>query len=207
VILLPESVAIAGEGRNYRQTTQLILKTMTQPATSNLTRHIPNGITSIRIVIAAVFPFCPEPAHLPLVLAGLATEFLDGFVARLCNWTSYLGQVLDPIADKLFVLSISVTWIMLGKITLLQWLLFALRDFGVFFIFLILLAIGRLRTVRSVKARFPSKLTTAFQYLLFLVVLSGNSRFLMPLAILTAITGLIATLQYAYLIRLELKNL
>lgn len=179
---------------------------MTRTTTSSLARHIPNGITAIRIVIAAVFPLCPEAAHLPLILAGLATEFLDGFLARLCNWTSYLGQVLDPIADKLFVLSVSVTWILLGNITLLQWLLFALRDFGVFFIFLILLAIGRLRTVRSVKARFLSKVTTAFQYLLFLVVLADQSRFLIPLAVLTAITGLFATLQYAYLIRLELEN-
>ena len=69
-----------------------------------------------------------------LILAGLASEFLDGFIARLCNWTSYLGQVLDPIADKLFVLSVSLTWIALGKLTLLQWLLFALRDFGPFLV-------------------------------------------------------------------------
>lgn len=179
---------------------------MNQPTTNSLTRHVPNGITTLRILIAAAFPLCPESAHLPLILAGLASEFLDGFLARLFNCTSYLGQVLDPIADKLFVLSISVTWIVLGKITLLQWLLFALRDFGVFFIFLILLAIGRLRSVKSVKARFLSKVTTAFQYLLFLVVLSDNPRFLLPLAVLTAVTGLVATLQYAYLIRLELKN-
>ncbi|MCB1672802.1 MAG: hypothetical protein KDI29_16870, partial [Pseudomonadales bacterium] len=114
---------------------------------------------------------------------------------------SYLGQVLDPIADKLFVLSVSVTWIVLGKITLLQWLLFALRDFGVLLIFLVLLTIGRIRSTRSVPARLPSKITTAFQYLLFLAVLTGNVRLVMPLALLTALIGLIATLQYIYLIR------
>jgi cardiolipin synthase len=170
-------------------------------------RHIPNGITSLRIAIAAIFPFCPESVHLVLILAGLATEFLDGLIARSFNWTSYLGQVLDPIADKLFVLSVSVTWIVLGNITLLQWLLFALRDFGVFFIFLGLLVMGKVGTVKSVKARFPSKLTTALQYLLFLLVLTANTQFLMPLAILTATTGLIATLQYAHLIRLSLRGL
>ena len=169
-------------------------------------RHIPNGITSLRIVIAAVFPFAPESAHLLLILAGLATEFLDGFIARLGNWTSYLGQVLDPIADKLFVLSVSVTWIVLGKVTLVQWLLFALRDFGVFFIFLGLLAIGKISSVKSVKARFPSKLTTALQYLLFLLVLTDNFQLLTPLALLTAGTGFVATLHYAYLIQISLKN-
>ena len=170
-------------------------------------RHIPNGITSLRIVVAAIFPFTPESIHLLLILAGLATEFFDGFIARTCNWTSYLGQVLDPVADKLFVLSVSVTWIVLGKVTLLQWLLFALRDFGVFFIFLGLLLMGQVRSVKSVKARFPSKLTTALQYLLFLLVLTDNIQLLMPLAIITAATGLIATMQYAHLIRLSLREL
>jgi len=177
---------------------------MGQQSTDNhrsLLSQIPNGITSSRILIALLFPFCPESWHLPLILIGLASEFLDGFIARVCNWTSYLGQVLDPVADKLFVLSISLTWIVLNRITLQQWLLFALRDFGVLLIFLLLLASGRVRTVRSVKARFPSKLTTAFQYLLFLMVLTGSTRMVMPLALLTAGIGLIATLQYAYLIR------
>ena len=169
-------------------------------------RHIPNGITSLRIGIAVLFPFVPESTHLVLILAGLATEFLDGFIARLGNWTSYLGQVLDPVADKLFVLSVSVTWIILGKITLLQWLLFALRDFGVLFIFLGLLAAGKVGSVKSVKARLPSKLTTGLQYALFLLILTGNTRFVMPLALLTAATGLAATMQYAYLIRLSLQD-
>jgi len=169
-------------------------------------RHLPNGITSLRILIAAGFPFCPESWHLPLILAGLASEFLDGFIARLGNWTSYLGQVLDPIADKLFVLSVSVTWIFLGQITLLQWLLLALRDFGVLLIFLALLASGRVRAVRSVKARFPSKLTTGLQYLFFLMVLAGGTDWLLPLALLTASTGLVATGHYAYLIWLALHG-
>ena len=174
---------------------------------TDVLRHIPNGMTSLRIVIAAVFPFVPESTHLFLILAGLTTEFLDGFIARLGNWTSYLGQVLDPIADKLFVLSVSVTWIILGKVTLIQWMLFALRDFGVFFIFLSLLLTGKLGSVRSVKARLPSKLTTALQYLLFLLVLTDNTQLLMILAITTAVTGLIATLQYAHLIRLSFRTL
>ena len=61
--------------------------------------------------------------------------------------------------------------------------------------------LGRIRTVESIKARFPSKLTTAFQYLVFGVVLLDQLHFLMPLALLTAATGLIATIHYAYLLK------
>ena len=163
--------------------------------------YIPNAITVSRIAIAAIFPFCPESYHLMLIVAGLATEFLDGFIARLFKWTSYLGQVLDPIADKLFVLSVSLTWIWLGKLTLIQWLLLGLRDFGVFFIFLALAVRGKALTVKSEKARMPSKITTVFQYLVFLLILSGNLEYLTPLAIVTAIFGLAATLQYIYLLK------
>jgi len=172
---------------------------------SDLWAQIPNGITCLRIIIAAVFPFCPESLHLMLIMVGLATEFLDGFIARLCNWTSYLGQVLDPVADKLFVLSVSVTWIVLGKISLLQWLLLAVRDFGVLFIFLALLATGKARGFRSVKARLPSKITTGLQYLVFLLVLAGLPRWLNPLVTVTAVLGLVAFLHYAYLVRQALR--
>ena len=55
----------------------------TRSSQTGMLRHIPNGITSLRIVIAALFPFAPESSHLLLILAGLATEFLDGFIAHL----------------------------------------------------------------------------------------------------------------------------
>lgn len=164
-------------------------------------RHIPNAITGIRLVIAAIFPFCPESLHLTLILVGLATEFLDGFIARLFNWTTYLGQVLDPVTDKLFVLSVSLTWVWLGKLTVLQWLLLGLRDFGVLFIFLLLILLGKIASVKSVQAQFPSKLTTAMQYLVFLLVLTSNVQYLMPLVLLTAGIGLVATVHYAYILK------
>ena len=163
--------------------------------------HIPNAITAIRIAVAAVFPFCSESIHLWLIVIGLATEFLDGFVARAFKWTTYLGQILDPVADKLFVLSVSLTWVWLGHLSVTQWLLLGLRDFGVLFIFLALLALGKIRSVRSIKAQLPSKLTTAMQYLVFLLVLTESFQFLTPLAILTAVAGLVATLHYTYLLR------
>jgi len=163
-------------------------------------RHIPNTITSLRIVIALFFPFAPESWHLTLVFIGLATEFLDGFLARTFHWTSYTGQILDPIADKVFVFSVSVTWIMMEKLSLLEWFLLATRDFGVLLIFLLVLVQGKLRETRSPRARIPSKITTALQYGVFLLVLANQLQWMMPLAIVTAVCGIIATCQYAWLV-------
>lgn len=178
---------------------------MNEAMTPGFARHLPNGITSLRILIAVVFPLVPETFHPWLIFAGLASEFLDGFVARWFGWTSYLGQVLDPIADKLFVLSISLTWIWLDKLALWQWLLLAARDFGVLFIFLALLMTGKVRKVRSVSARLPSKITTALQYLVFLVILSGTPALLTPLALVTAVVGFAATVQYVGLVRQSMR--
>ena len=163
-------------------------------------RHIPNGITSLRLIIAAIFPFCSESLHFALLLLGLASEFLDGFIARLFHWQSYLGQVLDPIADKLFVLSVSITWILLDKLSLAEWLLLATRDMGVLLILISLIIQQKIRSTRSPKARLPSKITTALQYAVFFLVLSNQSQWVLPLAALTALVGIIAVVQYARLL-------
>ncbi len=167
-------------------------------------RHIPNGLTVLRLLVALYFPFAPQSYHLYLIAVGLATEFLDGFIARLQNWTSYLGQVLDPVADKLLVLSVSLTWVWLDKLSLVQWLLLATRDFGVLFIALVLLARGKAGSVKSLKARFPSKVTTALQYAAFLLILADLVDYLTPLILATAVLGAVAAAQYAHLLRDEL---
>ncbi len=179
-----------------------------EPASQNtsMLRHIPNAITFLRIIVAAVFPFSSESYHVWLIGVGLVTEFLDGFIARTFRWTSYFGQVLDPVADKLFVLSVSLTWIWLDKLTVAQWLLLGARDFGVLFIFLALLAAGRIGKVESVKARLPSKVTTALQYLVFLLVLTENYDYLGFTALLTAAIGIVAAGQYAYLLQQSIRS-
>lgn len=133
-------------------------------------------------------------------MVALVTEFLDGFIARLFSWTSYFGQVFDPVADKLFVLSVSLTWVNMGKVTILQWLLLALRDFGVLFIVAALFLTKKLHSVKSIQARLLSKLTTGLQYLIFLLVIMDCPELLLPVAIVTGLTGLLAVLQYIYLL-------
>jgi cardiolipin synthase (CMP-forming) len=75
-------------------------------------RHIPNVITSIRILLVA--PIALALVHHQLattiVLFGVAalSDVADGSLAKRNGWQSELGAVLDPAADKLLLATVFV---------------------------------------------------------------------------------------------------
>ena len=80
-------------------------------------RHVPNALTTLRLVLAAGFfamlswyqyegrgdPTLLNVAFLVYVLA-LVTDFLDGYLARKWGVEGAFGRVLDPFVDKVLVL-------------------------------------------------------------------------------------------------------
>lgn len=71
---------------------------------------LPNVLSFIRLLGVPLFLWLLLERRLDLwavvVLAvGGATDWLDGFLARRWNQRSRLGQVLDPAADRLYILS------------------------------------------------------------------------------------------------------
>ncbi len=71
--------------------------------------NVPNTITLFRLALIPVFLglFLSHRVEWALACFGLAavSDALDGFFARLLNQRSKLGAILDPIADKLLILS------------------------------------------------------------------------------------------------------
>ena len=83
-------------------------------------KHIPNILTCLRLLMVPVFIvlfFAVSPlAALPVSwLAGL-TDVLDGYLARKNGWISRLGQMLDPVADKLMQGALLVSLLISGLI-------------------------------------------------------------------------------------------
>ena len=78
-------------------------------AVSNRLLTIPNALSVLRLVGVPVFLWAvlserDEIAFLVLVLSGV-TDYLDGKIARRFGMESRLGQFLDPIADRLYILT------------------------------------------------------------------------------------------------------
>ncbi len=74
---------------------------------------VPNFLSVLRLAGVPLFLWLvlgPEAdgwALGVLMLSGV-TDFLDGYLARKLDQTSVLGQILDPVADRLYILAVVV---------------------------------------------------------------------------------------------------
>lgn len=77
--------------------------------------NLPNKLTLLRVLMIPIFMifallengFCQFITMALFVLASL-TDYLDGYIARKCNLVTDFGKFMDPIADKLLVMSAMV---------------------------------------------------------------------------------------------------
>lgn len=162
-------------------------------------KWVPNALSIFRIFVAFAFPFLPATVGLRVmaVVAASLSEFLDGFLARRWNAVSKVGQVLDPVADKLFVLSTAGTLILEGRLTLLQFVLLASRDFVVAIGTLSVWAESRQESIDHLKPRILGKIATGFQFGL-LFVMFAELGFAKPFLDLTIVASGLAAIDYLY---------
>ena len=169
---------------------------------SNMT--VPNIITALRIILAPIFVIYLINDQLTtglivLIISGLS-DGADGLVARLFNQKSKLGTYLDPLADKITLISAFVALSIHGYLP--SWLVVMVisRDtlilIGVFVLFLN-------NTTFNVIPSFSSKVTTCFQFFTVIVVLSREllpslEKFYPALFYITGFFTVVSFLQYMY---------
>jgi cardiolipin synthase len=85
--------------------------TVAEPALpSDRVWTVPNGLSALRLLGVPLFcwlalgPKDDGWAVIVLMVAGF-TDYLDGKIARRYNLTSELGKLLDPAADRLYILA------------------------------------------------------------------------------------------------------
>jgi cardiolipin synthase (CMP-forming) len=92
-----------------------------------------NIITAARIILAPVLVYAlfkKNTTHLPAMIFFICilTDAMDGFVARLLNCKTVSGKFLDPLADKLLLISTFFALTLMGKIPVWLLLLILGRD-------------------------------------------------------------------------------
>ena len=168
---------------------------------SSFKKLLPNFLTILRIILT---PICLYFLFIDIVIIAFIlfliasfTDFLDGYFARKYNSISKLGAFIDPIADKMLVVGLFISFYILN-IIIDEYILFMgiFRDVFVTILRILMQSNGSVMITSKI-----SKLKTAFQFLvitlLFLkIILFINSGDLilyciaLVSAILTFYTGI-----------------
>ncbi len=134
-------------------------------------RQVPNWISLSRLLMAGAFVGTDAMGtRVALIVLAAATDFLDGYIARRARVASRWGALLDPIADRVFVLTVVSTFLFTGRIGTLGYFVILFRDLMTAVGFLVARVIPWLRPVEF-RARGSGKLVTVLQLLTFVAVL------------------------------------
>ena len=165
--------------------------------------NIPNSISLLRIGLVPLVVWLILTNHLQtafyiFVLAGVS-DAVDGYIAKRFGMKTELGAYLDPIADKLLLVSIYVTLGVSGEIP--SWLVILIVSRDILIIMGFLLS-WMLDHPLKVDPALISKINTAVQIVLAAVVLGdigfdlGIENLRVALVFLTGILTLVSASAY-----------
>jgi phosphatidylglycerophosphate synthase len=157
--------------------------------------YIPDLLTVSRFPMAGAFLLVEgAPARLGLVAAASLSDWLDGWLARRREHGTTWGALLDPIADKTFVLAAFLAFVLEGTLSPGQLFLVLLRDIFTAVGFVVAWLMPSLDASRF-KARLPGKIVTVLQLLVLFSLLLAPSLVWWLIA-LTAVVSAIAIADY-----------
>jgi cardiolipin synthase len=157
--------------------------------------NIPNLITLARILLVPVVVWAIATGNMYLAfvlfLAAAISDAVDGFLAKRFGMKTELGAYLDPLADKVLIVSIYVTLGITDVIPLWIVILVVSRDFMI--VGAIILSWLMDRPV-AIRPHMVSKLNTAAQIAFACLVLASHGYDFDPEPVLTLVMALVAVL-------------
>jgi len=137
--------------------------------------NIPNLITLGRVILVPVVFWLlvsgqTQAAFFAFVVAGIS-DGIDGFLAKRFGWTTELGAYLDPLADKLLIVSIFVALGVRGELP--SWLVIAVVSRDILIVTAVVLS-WLLDHPVLIKPLAVSKANTVAQILLAATVLADE---------------------------------
>jgi len=99
--------------------------------------NLPNKLTMLRVFLVPVYAMLlltdlfPGSDHLAagIYVLAMATDFIDGAIARKYNMITNFGKFMDPLADKLLVCTAAVCFVKLNRIACWIVLVLIAREF------------------------------------------------------------------------------
>lgn len=161
-----------------------------------LVRFIPNILTMIRVILVIpIYLFLSGGfkekllALFILAIAGL-TDFLDGKIARKYKVESEFGNFMDPLADKLIVLSIFISFLKLDSTIFPYWMVWLIicREF-----IITALRIGGIKQESKVETLYIGKVKTTSQFvaIVFILITLILKDYLIETKVIEPVPGLL----------------
>jgi cardiolipin synthase (CMP-forming) len=158
---------------------------------------VPNVLSLLRLTTVPVFVFLfvtdRTEAAVILYAVGAWTDFLDGYIARRTGSVTEFGKLLDPLADRIFIVALAVALVAAEVLPLWMALVVIVRDALVLSLF----PIFERRGIERIQVNLTGKTATAT--LLFGLTLLAWSETTFPLNGVARPAGLGATLAGAAL--------
>jgi cardiolipin synthase len=156
---------------------------------------IPNLITLARIILVPVVVWAIASGQLRLAfllfLAAAVSDGVDGFLAKRFGMKTELGAYLDPLADKVLIVSIYVTLGITGVIPLWIVILVVSRDFMIVGAIVLSWVVDRPVQIRP---HMISKVNTGVQIIYPCLVLASYGYSFDAEPVLTPVMALVAVL-------------
>jgi CDP-diacylglycerol--glycerol-3-phosphate 3-phosphatidyltransferase len=139
-----------------------------------VSRQLPNTLTVVRIVLVPILIVAllvktgtGDVLAAIVFCAASFTDGLDGYLARRQNLISNFGKLMDPIADKLLVISSMIVLVSLDRLAAWVAVVVIAREFAVT---VLRAAVGSTQGVVIAASQF-GKLKTCFQIAMVLVLI------------------------------------
>jgi cardiolipin synthase len=154
----------------------------------------PDLVSLTRLPLAAGFLVSTDTlTRVALLGAAGLSDWIDGRLARALGQDTRTGEILDPIADKVFALTVLLVFFTEGRIQAWQLAVLLGRDVTTSAAFAVSLLLRRSIRFRS---RYPGKTVTVLQVFTMLA-LTLESPLARPLILLTGLASIVAIADYA----------
>jgi cardiolipin synthase len=159
----------------------------TQSSVANSNWTIPNALSALRLLGVPVFFWLiigpkNDGLALAILIVSSFTDWLDGYLARRLNQFSRLGELLDPLADRLYVVAALAALYIRDLLPIWVVVLLILRDVLMSMLLLYIKRFG----ITGVPVHFVGKAATM------------NLLYALPLVLMGTFSGLVGQLAHVF---------